>query len=44
MVGDQLQVPGTPYCGKGEPNQIIRVGHATPPCLFVDVEVCGGAS
>ncbi len=44
MVGDQLQVLGTPYCGKGEPNQTIRVGHATPPCLFGDVEVFGGVA
>ncbi len=37
-----LAVHGTPYCGKGEPNQAIRVGHATPPCLFRAVEVFGG--
>ena len=43
MVGSQLQVLGTPYCGKGEPNQIIRVGHAAPPCLFGAVDVFGGA-
>ncbi len=34
---------GTPYCGKGEPNQVIRVGHASPPCLFRGVDVFGGA-
>jgi predicted Zn-dependent protease len=34
---------GTPNCGKGEPNQIIRVGHASPVCLFENVEVFGGA-
>jgi predicted Zn-dependent protease len=33
---------GTPYCGKGEPNQMIRVGHAAPPCRFRDIEVFGG--
>lgn len=33
---------GTPFCGKGEPNQGIRVGHASPPCLFRNVEVFGG--
>jgi predicted Zn-dependent protease len=33
---------GQRYCGKGEPNQIIRVGHASPPCLFRQVEVFGG--
>jgi predicted Zn-dependent protease len=44
-VGDEstLEVLGTPYCGKGEPNQIIRVGHASPTCLFADVAVFGGA-
>lgn len=34
---------GTPYCGKGEPNQIIRVGHASPACRFKNVSVFGGA-
>ncbi|NNL86303.1 MAG: TldD/PmbA family protein [Myxococcales bacterium] len=38
------EVLGTPYCGKGEPNQIIRVGHASPPCRFLDVDVFGGAA
>lgn len=33
---------GTPYCGKGEPSQIIRVSHASPVCLFKNVEVFGG--
>lgn len=37
-----VQVYGTPNCGKGEPNQVIRVGHASPPCLFENVEVFGG--
>jgi predicted Zn-dependent protease len=43
-VGDPstLGIFGTPYCGKGEPNQIIRVGHASPVCLFENVEVFGG--
>ncbi|MGE3477628.1 MAG: TldD/PmbA family protein [Rhodospirillaceae bacterium] len=35
-------VHGTPTCGKGEPNQAIRVGHATPAGLFADVHVFGG--
>ena len=34
-----LEVLGTPFCGKGEPNQVIRVGHATPPALFGHVSV-----
>jgi predicted Zn-dependent protease len=33
---------GTPYCGKGEPNQAIRVGHASPVCAFANIEVFGG--
>jgi predicted Zn-dependent protease len=40
---DTLEVLGTPNCGKGEPNQVIRVGHASPPCLFRNVDVFGGA-
>ncbi len=45
MVGNQdtFGVYGTPYCGKGEPNQGIRVGHASPLCLFENIEVFGGA-
>ncbi len=44
-VGDEdtFRVMGTPNCGKGEPNQVIRVGHASPTCLFADVDVFGGA-
>lgn len=43
-VGDEStrQVMGTPYCGKGEPNQCIRVGHASPVCLFKNIDVFGG--
>ncbi|MEN9235509.1 MAG: TldD/PmbA family protein, partial [Gloeomargarita sp. GMQP_bins_25] len=33
---------GSPYCGKGEPNQAIRVGHGSPVAVFADVEVFGG--
>ena len=45
MVGniDSFEVLGTPFCGKGEPNQIVRVGHGAPACVFTDVEVFGGA-
>jgi predicted Zn-dependent protease len=45
MVGDAstFQVMGTPFCGKGEPNQVIRVGHASPACKFSRVAVFGGA-
>jgi len=41
---DTLKVLGTPYCGKGEPSQVIRVGHATPACVFGNVDVFGGES
>jgi predicted Zn-dependent protease len=43
-VGDEstFEVLGTPYCGKGEPSQVIRVGHASPACLFAAVDVFGG--
>jgi predicted Zn-dependent protease len=43
MVGDAstVEVAGTPYCGKGEPNQIVRVGHASPACRFTNVDVFG---
>ncbi len=41
---DSFEVMGVTNCGKGEPNQSIYVGHATPSCHFRDVEVFGGAS
>lgn len=43
-VGDRStwEVFGTPMCGKGEPNQIIWVGHASPLCAFDQIEVFGG--
>ena len=40
---DTFEVFGTPNCGKGEPNQVERVGHASPICLFDNVEIFGGA-
>ncbi|HLO84346.1 MAG TPA: TldD/PmbA family protein [Nostocaceae cyanobacterium] len=36
------QMYGTPFCGKGEPNQVIWVGHGSPVCVFANVEVFGG--
>jgi hypothetical protein len=39
---DTFTVMGTPNCGKGEPNQEVGTGHASPPCRFVGVEVFGG--
>jgi predicted Zn-dependent protease len=43
-VGRDTAAFGTAFCGKGEPSQVIRVGHASPPCLFRDVDVFGGQS
>ncbi len=42
-VGDRdtWQVRGTPNCGKGEPNQMVFVGHAMPACRFRGLEVFG---
>ena len=46
MVGNEstFEVMGTPFCGKGEPSQIARVGHAAPVCKFASVDVFGGAA
>lgn len=43
-VGDDTtcEAYGTPLCGKGEPAQIIHVGHASPACVFAHVDVFGG--
>ena len=43
-VGDKssFSILGTANCGKGEPNQTIFVGHATPPCLFKNIDIFGG--
>ena len=41
--GSTFEVMGTPFCGKGEPSQVIRVGHASPACAFTGVDVFGGA-
>ncbi len=45
-VGDRstLGIFGTPFCGKGEPNQVISVGHASPVCHFSNIDVFGGAA
>ena len=42
-VGDtgSFAVMGTPNCGKGELNQVIGTGHASPACRFSSVEVFG---
>ncbi len=43
-VGDAstMEVLGTPFCGKGEPNQVVNVAHASPVCRFDGVDVFGG--
>ena len=43
-VGREPATYGTAFCGKGEPSQVIRVGHSSPPCLFRGVQVFGGQS
>ncbi|ASC73471.1 hypothetical protein XM38_044380 [Halomicronema hongdechloris C2206] len=40
--GDTWQAFGTPFCGKGEPNQLIRVGHGSPVAAFEEIKVFGG--
>ncbi len=42
-VGDRQswEMYGTFFCGKGEPNQAIWVGHGSPPAVFAEVEVFG---
>jgi predicted Zn-dependent protease len=35
------EVLAIPTCGKGEPNQAIHVGHASPACLFERVDIFG---
>lgn len=44
QIGDRStwQVYGSPFCGKGEPNQVIWVGHGSPVAVFANVEVFGG--
>ncbi|MFN3454451.1 MAG: TldD/PmbA family protein [Pseudobdellovibrio sp.] len=37
-----VETYGSPYCGKGEPSQVIRVGHSSPYALFNQIEIFGG--
>jgi predicted Zn-dependent protease len=39
---NNVETYGSPYCGKGEPSQVIRVGHSSPYALFKNIEVFGG--
>ncbi|MBC7421412.1 MAG: TldD/PmbA family protein [Bdellovibrio sp.] len=41
-LSNTTETYGSPYCGKGEPSQVIRVGHASPYALFKNIEVFGG--
>jgi predicted Zn-dependent protease len=43
-TADTMEVMDTPYCGKGEPNQAVRVGHASPACRFTGIDVFGAES
>jgi TldD protein len=36
---DEWKVHGTPNCGKGQPGQTMRVGHATSPARFRNVSI-----
>lgn len=44
MLSKEMETYGSPYCGKGEPSQVIRVGHRSPYSLFSKIEVFGGIS
>lgn len=39
---DTFELHGVHTCGKGEPNQALYAGHASPACLFSNVAVFGG--
>ena len=36
---DEYQVHGIPSCGKGEPLQVMHIGHGTVPARFQDVRI-----
>ncbi len=42
QVSNKSETFASLYCGKGEPSQVIHVGHTSPHCLFKAVEVFGG--
>ncbi len=41
---ETFEVLSVPTCGKGEPNQAIQVGHASPACLFEQVDIFGSSA
>lgn len=45
-VGDSSTVvnQGLSNCGKGEPNQVIKVSHRSPACAFRNIDVFGGVA
>ena len=40
-VGDEstVEVSWVPNCGKGQPNQVMQLGHAAPVCRFENVRI-----
>jgi TldD protein len=40
-VGDEstVEVAWVPNCGKGQPNQVMQLGHAAPVCRFENVRI-----
>ena len=36
---ERWEIYGTPNCGKGQPGQIMSVGHAAPPARFRNVKI-----
>ncbi len=42
QVSNKAETFASLYCGKGEPSQVIHVGHTSPHCLFKAVEIFGG--
>lgn len=42
-LANQVENFGSPFCGKGEPSQVIRVGHRSPASLFKNIEIFGGS-
>ena len=39
---DHWKMWGTPNCGKGQPGQVMYVGHGTAPARFKNIRVFGG--
>lgn len=39
---EEWRLWGLPNCGKGEPSQVMQVGHGASPAKFTGVQVMGG--